>query len=209
MHITLRRAGIRLPGQPFVADFVRTTEATNTAWSRHGVVWTAVEYDILVAEFCTGKSLKTICHVLERSPAGVIPKLESLGLIRVVPGLGDYSRYVCDQRPVDSWLYQRESVRDVIKKLCEVPELSTQLTQLTQPTKEPTMAAAKTIESKTFILGQDAEGMTDQDIFNLIAKTEKEIAALNAIQSKPKKLTSKIEEMQKDIDKLVKFVDER
>lgn len=73
--------------------------------------------------------------------------------------------------------------------------------------KETTMT--KNIETKTFIAGIDGAGLSDTAIFQRIAKLEQEKAALEAIKNKPKKLIAAIEQLQKDIEALVKYVDER
>ena len=67
----------------------------------------------------------------------------------------------------------------------------------------------KAVESKVFIFGNESKDVSDETIFNLIAKREGEIKALEAIKNKPKKLVAQIEQYQKDIDALVKVCDER
>lgn len=62
---------------------------------------------------------------------------------------------------------------------------------------------------KTFIYGKPAGDVTDDQIYQNIAKLEQEIAALGKIENKPKKLTAKIEALRKDIQRLVDFVDSR
>ena len=66
-----------------------------------------------------------------------------------------------------------------------------------------------TIETKTFIQGEDASNMTDAQIFNRIAKLEDEIDKLSKIKNQPKKLQALIQTKQDDINKLIEFVDAR
>lgn len=84
------------------------------------------------------------------------------------------------------------------------------------PTKDfPTPVASigdtpmKTIETKTFIAGQDASKMSDTQIFRQIASLEADIVKLEAIKAKPKKLLAVIDQANADIAALVKYVDER
>lgn len=75
--------------------------------------------------------------------------------------------------------------------------------------KEEVMATVKAVETKVFIFGNESKDVSDETIFNLIAKREGEIKALEAIANKPKKLVAQIEQYQKDIEALVKVCDER
>ena len=65
------------------------------------------------------------------------------------------------------------------------------------------------IESKVFVNGTDATGMSDGEIFSLIAKTEAEITKLEAIKTPSKKLAAAIDKLQEDVVKLATYVDER
>jgi len=75
--------------------------------------------------------------------------------------------------------------------------------------KENTMNHITKIETVVRINNTDASEYSDDDIFSLIAKTEKDIEKLEAIKEKPKKLTAKIKAMQASITELVKIVDTR
>lgn len=74
------------------------------------------------------------------------------------------------------------------------------------PTKENTM---KNIVEITFIDGLDASTLTDTQIFQKIAKLEKDMAGWKLIENRPAKLTKAIAALQLDIDKLVAYVDGR
>ena len=81
----------------------------------------------------------------------------------------------------------------------------------TQPAtikKESTMSK-QLIESKVFVNGIDATGMADAEIFQLIAKTEDEIAKLRAINTASKKLSGAISKLEADVIKLAEYVDSR
>ena len=79
----------------------------------------------------------------------------------------------------------------------------------TNTTEETTMEKNAPIETKTFIFGADAANMTDAQIFTQIGKIEREIATLDQIQHKPKKLSARIEELRADVVKLAEYVDAR
>ena len=81
----------------------------------------------------------------------------------------------------------------------------------TQPTTadEITMEKNTPIQTKTFIFGADAANMSDAQIFTQIGKIEREIATLDQIQHKPKKLSARIEELRADVVKLADYVDAR
>ena len=78
----------------------------------------------------------------------------------------------------------------------------------TTPENE-TMNNTPTIETRVFILGNSAADMTDEQIFNHIARIEGEIKKLKEINSRPKKLEAKLAKMEEDIAALAKYVDER
>ena len=74
-------------------------------------------------------------------------------------------------------------------------------------TKEPIMAA--TIETRVFINGQDAIGMSDEQIFKAIRTEELAVEEMKKTKAMPKKLAAKIEAMEATIAAMVKYVDER
>ena len=81
-------------------------------------------------------------------------------------------------------------------------------TEVKPEIKEEIMST-KTIENITFIKGNKAETLTDNEIFSEIAKLEAQKAALNKIENKPKKLEAAIVKLQDDIQALVDYVDGR
>lgn len=65
------------------------------------------------------------------------------------------------------------------------------------------------IQHKTFVNGGDIDHMSDAQLFEIIRKTEAEIAQLEAIKNKPKRLQSKIKQLQGGIDAVVALLDSR
>lgn len=77
--------------------------------------------------------------------------------------------------------------------------------------KEKQMALnnTKLIETRTFINGVDASTLSDDQIFQVIAKVENDIKELENIENKPTKLIKKIEKAHKGIEKVLRYVDAR
>ena len=136
--------------------------------------------------FNIGATLKQMAEALMRPADGVINKLAAKRLIAFDPGTLNY--YVT-----------RHATRGAESQPQPQPTNSTQ---------EPAMTAP-TIETKTFIQGEDAANLTDAQIFAKISSLEGQITKLDAIKTKPKKLVKVIEDLQADIAKLVEFVDAR
>ena len=63
------------------------------------------------------------------------------------------------------------------------------------------------ITTKTLINGDDIAKKSDDELFEAIAQAEAEIAKLNAIQSKPKALVAKVDELKAGIAALVSHMD--
>lgn len=148
--------------------------------ARHGSPWTEEDYDLLDRCASHRYSLQTMCHLLERSAAGVLPKLRSKG-------------YLDD----DNFLHYPPASKP-----------TTERTQTMNPDSVKDRTTA-TIEHRTLIQGRDASTMHDSEIFQLIAKLEDRIEGLQQIKAKSKKLAAHIEELQADVNKLVEFVDGR
>lgn len=79
---------------------------------------------------------------------------------------------------------------------------------LINPKEDSIMKLVK-VETVTRIDNTDASEYSDDDIFALIAKIEKDIEKLEAIAEKPKKLEAKIKAMRASITALGKIVDAR
>ena len=65
------------------------------------------------------------------------------------------------------------------------------------------------IENKTFIDGVPAEDITDDAAFDLIRQLEAEVASLEKIDHKPKKLLTRIADLRGRIADVVEFIDGR
>ncbi len=65
------------------------------------------------------------------------------------------------------------------------------------------------IETKTYVDGADASKLSQDQIFDMIARAEKEIVRLEGITSKPRALTAKIKGLHEGIGGLVKISDAR
>ena len=75
-------------------------------------------------------------------------------------------------------------------------------------TKKETIMS-KLFEMKPTIRGAAATNFTDDEIFTLIAETERDVSDLQKTVAKPVKLQEKIKAMQSEIEALVEYVDSR
>ena len=73
----------------------------------------------------------------------------------------------------------------------------------------PTVDNKVAIQQVTFIYGNDAANVTDDNVFEMIRTLEAKIESSDKIKNKPKKLKTQIEKYKAEIDELVKFVDGR
>ena len=162
----------------------------NVTRERHGLPWLPIELSSLRELYQKGRSLQEMCERLERPAKGTLTKLVGVGCLRREMDPGSYrSTYYC-RMPLAGGT---SAVNEAINQTTE---------------KEPTMTA-KLIENKVYINGTDATGLSDKEIFVLIAKTEAEIDKLKAIKTPSKKLAAAIDKLQEDVVKLATYVDER
>ena len=164
----------------------------NVTRKRHGLPWLAAELSSLRELYQEGKSLQEMCEGLERPATGTLTKLVGVGCLSRETDTRSYrSIYYCrmplaeDTAAVNETINQTETIQ-----------------------KEPAMTA-KLIENKVYINGTDATGLSDKEIFVLIAKTEAEIDKMKAIKTPSKKLAAAIDKLQEDVVKLATYVDER
>ena len=162
----------------------------NVTRKRHGLPWLAAELSSLRELYQEGKSLQEMCEMLERPATGTLTKLVGVGCLR----------RETDTRSYRSIYYCRMPLAE---DTAAVNETTTETTE-----KEPAMTA-KLIENKVYINGTDATGLSDKEIFVLIAKTEAEIDKMKAIKTSSKKLAAAIDKLQEDVVKLATYVDER
>ena len=162
----------------------------NVTRKRHGLPWLAAELSSLRELFQEGRSLQEMCEMLERPATGTLTKLVGVGCLR----------RETDTRSYRSIYYYRMPLAE------DTASVNEAINQTTE--KEPTMTA-KLIENKVYINGTDATGLSDKEIFVLIAKTEAEIDKMKAIKTPSKKLAAAIDKLQEDVVKLATYVDER
>lgn len=153
----------------------------NTKRARHGLPWTPHDYARLEEAGRRRWTLEAICDHMERSASGVIPKLVQLKLIRRDPR-GEYEW--TDSTPIET----------------ETEE---------ETTMNPTINVVANITTQTLIRGRDAASMSDEQIFQLITKLERDVEALLAIKAKSVKLQAAVASLNQDIDALVAYVDGR
>ena len=156
----------------------------------HGMPWLSTELSSLRELYQEGKSLQEVCEMLERPATGTLTKLVGVGCLR----------RETDPRNYRSIYYYRMPLAEDTAAVTEAINQTTQ--------KEPTMTV-KLIENKVYINGTDATGLSDKEIFVLIAKTEAEIDKMKAIKTSSKKLAAAIDKLQEDVVKLATYVDER
>lgn len=110
----------------------------------------------------------------------------------------------------DLQLYMSSPIQNIGELADYADRISTASFPQTIPeTAMSTTPAIPAIETRTFIFGDNAANMTDEQIFAGIAKIEAEIKKLDGVENKPKKLQAKIDAMKADIAKLVEYVDAR
>lgn len=167
-------------------------------WCNYGKRWTLEEKQILLRTFNQGKDLEAMCVIMGRPFAGVIVKLEEAGVVGQCDR-GYYYRLDKQQRHAAS--YGASSPQIVGLRADNV---------IIDTPKEITMnQTTPNIETKTFINGADASGMSDAAIFSKIATLEAEHNRLDGIQNKPNKLVAVMVAIKEDIAKLVAYVDGR
>ena len=164
----------------------------NVTRKRHGLPWLPIELSSLRELYQNGRSLQEMCERLERPATGTLTKLV---------GVGCLTRET-DPRSYRSIYYYRMPLAE------DTAAVNEAINQTETIQKEPTMTA-KLIENKVYINGTDATGLSDKEIFVLIAKTEAEIDKMKAIKTPSKKLAAAIDKLQDDVVKLATYVDER
>ena len=162
----------------------------NVTRKRHGLPWLAAELSSLRELYQEGKSLQEMCEMLERPATGTLTKLVGVGCLRRETDTRSYrSTYYCRMPLAENTAAVNEAINQTIQK--------------------ETIMTAKLIENKVYINGTDATGLSDKEIFVLIAKTEAEIDKMKAIKTPSKKLAAAIDKLQEDVVKLATYVDER
>lgn len=156
-------------------------------FTNKGKPWTVEDISVINEMFDRGQALPALCYKVYRTPVGVLAQLRKSG--RLVQDPVTYQYFVNDPNWTD----------------CTAARADKQATKI----NEETIMNNANIETKVFIQGKDASGLSDNQIFQAIAKLEVEMASLEKIKNKPKKLQAVLEAMQADIEKLVEYVDAR
>jgi len=111
-------------------------------------------------------------------------------------------------------LLQRPA-KGVVPKLVQMGAIDSYGNDLNSLTKKETtmnptpVVPTITTQTKTLINGTDAATLTDSFIFDLISQKEQQIAKLSSINNKPEKLNRLLNDIQAEINDLVKYVDNR
>lgn len=178
-----------------------------------------LEQDLKIADMFThGSSLPTICVTMGRSASSICSRLARLGYLK-------YNSPEGYKRKEDDSLYTTNAgmtdLTDAIvsgKYTLETTSESVSLSYSGHATFKPTekeltmnnfVDNTKAVSTVTYVYGQPVDSMSDDQIFNLIAKIEQEIESLSKIKAQSKKLEKKVASLKDDINKLVELVDNR
>lgn len=117
------------------------------------------------------------------------------------------TRVVWELQPM--WAQHHLEILGWDKKFLNQAEEELQpMTLLQRPTPNADLQA-EPIEHRTYIYDREASTVSDDEIFEHIQHLNNEIKKLEAFETKPKKLEQRIEKLQSNRDKLVKYVDSR
>lgn len=166
----------------------------------HNKPWTDEQIAELLTQFCDDVTPRNIAANLQRTVGSIQGKLEALGvMITQGPGYREV---------VKVNMTRARTLRDGYRKTAGLPPiLDAQPQTETQPVKETTMT--RLFDTQHLLNGNDITKASDADIFKAIAKAEAEIAQLESIKTKPKRLINRINELKGDLEALVKFIDDQ
>lgn len=211
----------------------------NELRARHGMIWSEAELLKLKLLFVRGCSLEQICIELQRPADGTLNKLRSpLNLIQLDPVSFKYRITQNGWRACDEYVKQLAKAdaaiangdKDEHVKLLNQPDvvdlktMSVQINAHISTTQghfdkvEAELLKARImtnktavieITNKTLINGVDIKDFKDSEVYDLIAAQEAEIARLEAIKAKPKKLVAEIAKRQEGIAALVAHLDSK
>lgn len=170
---------------------------------RHGQRWTQSDLNTLAAFYKSGHPLEQLCNLLERPAAGILPKLVSLGMLEKI---GDDYYVVITYETRSQKVFPKilfddcfDSAHSGFHFLSDKPVQQENI--MTQDIKN--------IETRTYIQGQDASKLTDAQLFDIIAKLEKDKRGLSLIENKSKKLQAAIDAIANDIAAINTYIDSR
>lgn len=217
---TTKLTALPSPGDKFDASFASHDHLRR---ARHGMIWDEAELNKLCSLSAQGSSLKNMCLVLQRPADGVINKMRQTGMITTELNQGNYTthvytyvytKHILKHRPVE--INPKEEIDGHIncaqahfsKTEEALADLSTIPTEEGQPIMTNKTAIIE-ITNKTLINGVDIKDFKDSEVYDLIAAQEAEIARLEAIKAKPKKLVAEIAKRQEGIAALVAHLDSK
>lgn len=187
-----------IAGKAFDVSFAYTDSETRC---NHGRPWSGQAKSKVSDMFWSGSSLEQIAVAMGRSGGSILPKLVQLGCIK-----SDWAceEYVVCTRPTNP---QPDSL--LAEAADNIDSAIQHLSNVTNSLKEILMSKTTIIkiETKTFVNGVDISSMEDAAIYQLIATQEAEIAELEKIQTKPKKLQAEIDKRRDGIKALVDYLD--
>jgi|GEM_PF-2205746 len=207
----------------------------NERRARHGMIWSEAELLKLKLLFVRGCGLEQICIELQRPADGVINKLCSpLRLICVDTVSMNYrvtqngwracDEYVKQLAKADAAIAGDSPINHEAESALNLKAVSARINahisvaqghidkveaELLKARIMTNKTAVIEITNKTLINGVDIKDFKDSEVYDLIAAQEAEIARLEAIKAKPKKLVAEIAKRQEGIAALVAHLDSK
>lgn len=188
--------------------FARYSEVRKLAeykGDRYGKVWSTEEKDSLVHHYNLGMDLKSLCEYLGRPAVGVMSTLEKREVVYFDASKDAFIVRKPPTNPIPSTPPVSKSQEPSIPASPSNEEVPMSQASIPNPNHKP----AANIETVVRIQGTDASAMSDDAIFEFIARLETQRKVMDNIVNKPKKLIAKMESLQADIAKLVEYVDGR
>lgn len=153
-----------------------------------------------------------VCHCrtireLSVSETGRIPTTHWKIIIDLVYHYYHDELFGCDYNEEEEDKKPEEILQEINEHLESAAEHFAKVANNLKPEEEYDMA--NLIETKTFIRGEDAINLTDNQIFDAIADIEKEIKKLREVGTASKKLDARIAELEASCKALAEYVDGR
>lgn len=183
-----------------------------TKRSRHGAIWTDCEKDTLKKSLVIGSGLHAICVGLQRPADGVLRKAVQLRYLE--RSLTEDKYYYTDvttplPNPAQmiTGLTLQDSIRDGILSGADSFGCDHAYFEPLKE-KEPKVNTIE-IKTQTLLNGVDISTLSDDQIFDQIAKLEENIKSLDRLEHRPKALERRIEKLKEAINLLVTVSDSR
>lgn len=186
----------------------------DSSGARHGKLWSKEDYQDLLYLLDLSHDAKYIAKALGRSVKAIVLRCVQLGFLDEDPIRGQWRR--TDKDPSTCIV----SVGNTVVRLHQSNVKPKGESPMNDTTAIPSYAtgcmAAPKIEVSLdnfgtvyTIRGKDASLLSDSEIFQVIYSIENQIASLECVQNKPKKLVEMVEALKEDINTLVSYVDGR